>query len=224
MLAQRSFRPLPPSPAQSSPPSPRDLLPLSASRATPPRPLPSPATLTRSRSSASLTRCRPLPVPPGEVDALAPLRRLPIPFLEDASGARSPPRPTIDPFASPPKPGVRPLPTPVSPSSDSASSPPFAPTSWRQASAHGRQSTGASRALSLDDVECFGVRPKDGDALTPGHIAKAKSQDFQHDDRDRLQRRVSRKAALAIIARDKIEQEEAWRALVAKKGNQHGRL
>ncbi|KAH9830845.1 uncharacterized protein C8Q71DRAFT_324218 [Rhodofomes roseus] len=229
MLAERSLRPLPLSPAQSRPPSPRDLLPLSASRATPSRPLPLPAPLTRSQSSASLNKCRPLPVPPGEVDALAPLRRL---SVTDASNSRTPPtRPTLNTNASPTRPAVRPLPTPISPNADSTaplSGSAFAPTSWRQASdaTRGRSSTSASApGPLLDDFECFGIRPTDvGASSSPGHVAKAKSEDLHRDDRDRPQRRLSQKAALAIIARDRVEQEEAWRALLAKKGNQHGRL
>ncbi|KZT67189.1 hypothetical protein DAEQUDRAFT_729425 [Daedalea quercina L-15889] len=236
MFAERSFRPLPPSPAQSCPPSPRDLLPLSASRVSPsrPLPLPLPAPLTRSHSSASVSRWRPLPVPPGEVDALAPLRRPSESSLADAYN--NPPRPRLEPIATSSKACVRPLPTPVaSPGFDAAANTfasQFAPSSWRQGSSdatHSRRSsdtsTTSSTTLSLDDVECFGIRPGPGDGDGDGshhrHATKSKSQDFQKDARS--QRRIS-SAALSIIARDKVEQEEAWRALVAKKGNQHGTL
>ena len=136
------------------------------------------------------------------------------------------------PTTSTRRPGVRPLPTPVtspfltpdtSPLPTPASTPdatvtvfinPFEPEPISRRP--------VSTTLSLDDVECFGVRPKHSGHAT-GHVVKSKSQDFQKDDGGQVQRRVS-SAARKIIARDKEEQDEAWRALLAKKNSQQNRL
>lgn len=77
-----------------------------------------------------------------------------------------------------------------------------------------------STTLSLDDVECFGIRPKHG----AGHIVKSKSQDFPpKEDGGQVQRRIT-SAARKIIARDKEEQDEAWRALLGMKSSSQNRL
>ena len=134
--------------------------------------------------------------------------------------------------ACPRRGGVRPLPTPVtspfltpntSPLPTPASTPdatvtvfinPFEP----EPLSHRPMST----TLSLDDVECFGVRPKHSEHVT-GHIVKSRSQDFCKEDGGQVQRRLST-AARKIIARDKEEQDEAWRALLAKKSSQQNKL
>ena len=131
-----------------------------------------------------------------------------------------------------PRRGVRPLPTPVtSPLLTPATSPLPTPASTPGVTVtvfinpfepEPISHRPASTTLSLDDVECFGIRPKHSEHAT-GHIVKSKSQDFRKEDGGQVQRRMS-SAARKIIARDKEEQDEAWRAFLAKKSSQPNKL
>lgn len=218
MLAERSLRPLPPSPAQSRPSSPRDYH-LCTGRASSPRPLPLPAAQHRAQSAIPLCR-RPLPVPPGETDALAPLRR-----ASEPSGSTITTRGLV---ASPRRAGLRPLPTPVTtPFLTPETSPLLTPATTPDGTVtvfinlldpEPTPHRPTSTTLSLDDVECFGIRAKSGEHT--GQIVKSRSQDFQKEDGGQVQRRIT-SAARKIIARDKEEQDEAWRAFLAKSTSQN---